>query len=137
MGGDVAVALAGVDDRVHRVATLGSTPDWRRPGMRQLDDPSKPIDQGEADRYAHWFADHLDPACHLERYVDRPDMAFELGGADFHVPARNAEDFRARLVAMAPAAADRVRVRTHPDLDHRAVTTSESALEAAAAWLTA
>src|SRR5919202_1737574 len=26
MGGDVAVALAGVDDRVSRVATLGSTP---------------------------------------------------------------------------------------------------------------
>ena len=40
MGGDVAVALAGVDERVARVAAIVSTPDWSRPGMRGLADPS-------------------------------------------------------------------------------------------------
>jgi hypothetical protein len=33
MGGDVAVALAGVDPRIDRVAALVATPDWARPGM--------------------------------------------------------------------------------------------------------
>ncbi|MGH3631575.1 MAG: hypothetical protein ACRDRL_29575, partial [Sciscionella sp.] len=36
MGGDVAVALAGIDRRVRRVATIGSTPNWSRPGMCRL-----------------------------------------------------------------------------------------------------
>jgi enterochelin esterase-like enzyme len=34
MGGDIAVALAGVDRRIGRVAALVATPDWTRPGMR-------------------------------------------------------------------------------------------------------
>lgn len=49
MGGDVAIALAGIDARVRRVATVGSTPDWNRPDMRDLRDPAKVIDQGAAD----------------------------------------------------------------------------------------
>jgi cephalosporin-C deacetylase-like acetyl esterase len=34
MGGDVAVALAGVDPRIDRVAALVATPDSARPGMQ-------------------------------------------------------------------------------------------------------
>lgn len=80
MGGDVAVALAGIDERVRRVAAIGSTPDWSRPGMHELRDPEKLVDQGEADAYARWFAHRLDPMRHLDRY--RRDLAidFELGG---------------------------------------------------------
>jgi dienelactone hydrolase len=28
MGGDISIALAGIDHRVGRVAAIGSTPDW-------------------------------------------------------------------------------------------------------------
>jgi dienelactone hydrolase len=56
MGGDVAVALAGIDGRIRRVTTIGPTPNWSRPDMRQLDDASELIEQGDADRYAQWFA---------------------------------------------------------------------------------
>ena len=49
MGGDVAVGLAGIDDRVRRVATIGSTPTSSRPDMRELHDSSTVIDQGKAD----------------------------------------------------------------------------------------
>jgi len=62
MGGDVAIALAGIDDRVRRVATVGSTPNWSRPDMRELQDASALIDQGNADPYSQWFAEHLDPS---------------------------------------------------------------------------
>lgn len=36
MGGDVAVALAGLDRRVCRVAAVVATPDWLRPGMHDV-----------------------------------------------------------------------------------------------------
>jgi uncharacterized protein len=44
MGGDAAVALAGIDPRVRRVAAIGSTPDWSRPGMREIGDPTRLVD---------------------------------------------------------------------------------------------
>jgi len=66
MGGDVAVALAGIDGRIRRVATIGSTPNWSRPDMRQLDDVSELIEQWDADPYAQWFADQLYPSRHLQ-----------------------------------------------------------------------
>ena len=137
MGGDVAVALAGIDARVRRVATIGSTPDWSRPDMRELDDPSRVVDQGAADPYAQWFADHLDPSRHLERYLGRPAIAFELGADDHHVPADNARAFAAGLRRAEPAASARLRVQAYPGLDHLGVTRSDDARAAAADWLLA
>ncbi|HSB00500.1 MAG TPA: hypothetical protein VLE49_07610 [Anaerolineales bacterium] len=32
MGGDIAVAAAGIDRRIQRVAAIVATPDWLRPG---------------------------------------------------------------------------------------------------------
>jgi uncharacterized protein len=68
MGGDIAVALAGIDRRISRVAALVATPDWTRPRMRSLDEHSVVIDQGQADRYAQWFFDTFDPMTHLAAY---------------------------------------------------------------------
>ena len=135
MGGDVAIALAGIDERVTRVAAVGSTPDWSRPGMRGLGEGDPPIDQGTADRYAQWFADGLDPIRHLERYRSGVEIAFELGEADHHIPTANAEAFVRGLANLDPAAAARVRITTYPGLDHFGVTTDESAIDSAFGWL--
>lgn len=35
MGGDVALVLAGTDDRIALVSALVATPDWTRPGMHR------------------------------------------------------------------------------------------------------
>jgi dienelactone hydrolase len=123
MGGDIAVALAGIDDRVTRVAALASTPDWARPGMTALDDPGRPLDQGDGDRYARWLRSQLDPMLHLDRYRRGVAIAFECGAADTHVPPANAEAFAAAL-------GDRVRVRRRPGLDHLAVARDPAALDA-------
>lgn len=137
MGGDVAVALAGVDRRVDRVATVGSSPDWSRPGMRDLGDGTRVVDQGTADPYSRWFADNLDPMRHLERYRGGAALAFELGGADHHIPKENAQAFVDALRETHVVAPERLRLNVHPGLDHLGVTTSAEALEAAAGWLLA
>lgn len=135
MGGDVAIALAGIDSRVRRVATVGSTPNWRRPGMRDLQDPSMVVDQGEADAYAQWYADRLDPSRNLERYRGRPAIAFELGDSDRHIPVENARTFAREAQEGEPVPRDRIRIQTYSGLDHIGVTSSDSVLAVAADWL--
>lgn len=134
MGGDLAVALAGIDTRVTRVAAMIATPDWTRPGMTALDDPDTVIDQGEPTGLGRWFRTALDPMTHLDRYRDRPDIAFDLGAADRHIPRANAEAFRGALMQLDPSAADRVRIRLH-DGDHLAAGRNPTALRAALDFL--
>jgi dienelactone hydrolase len=136
MGGDAAVALAGIDERVRRVATIGSTPDWSRPGMRELREPLRLIDQGQADAYARWFAEHLDPMRNLERYRRPVAIDFELGAEDSHIPTANAEAFADALAAVDPPAAAEVLIRVHPGLDH-GVVSDQAAKEAAFEFLLA
>jgi hypothetical protein len=77
--GDVAVALAGVGPRIDCVAALVATPDWARPGMQTLGEDPVLLDQGEADRYAQWFFDALNPVRHLEAYERDVAIAFLCG----------------------------------------------------------
>ncbi len=110
MGGDVAVALAGIDARIDRVAALAATPDWTRPGMQTLGEDPVLLEQGEPDRYAQWFFDALNPIAHLDAYEREVAIAFLCGAADLHVPAEAATRFRTALCDRDPRAADRVRV---------------------------
>lgn len=127
MGGDVAVALAGIDPSVSRVATIVSTPDWTRPGMRDLADPSKHLPQGSADAYAQWFYNQLDPLSHVERYARGQAILFECGGEDRHVPADGAQRF-------ADAAGDSVQVNVRPGRGHMDAMTPE-VLASCLSWL--
>jgi len=49
LGGDIAVAAAGLDVRIGCVAAILATPDWNRPGMRV---DGEPVPQGRSDPYA-------------------------------------------------------------------------------------
>jgi fermentation-respiration switch protein FrsA (DUF1100 family) len=118
MGGDVAVALAGVDRRVTRVAAIVATPDWTRPGMHELADSSSLLPQGRADAYARWFYAHLDPLTHLDAYAHGPAITFESAANDTHVPPDGALRFQAALAAAYPDDLERVRVTMHPGLGH-------------------
>lgn len=130
MGGDIAVALAGADARVRRVATVGSTPDWQRPDMRELTNADRVVEQGVAEPYGRWLRDRLDPMLHVDSFPPVP-VSFDLGEDDRHVPAANAAAFRDALVARDNRFTSHVRVQVHPGLDHRGVTTSPTALAAA------
>ncbi|MBO0870135.1 MAG: prolyl oligopeptidase family serine peptidase [Micromonosporaceae bacterium] len=136
MGGDTALALAGADPRVSAVAALVATPDWTRPGMHRLDDPTLLIDQGAATPHGQWLYDHLNPATHLGRYARAPRIRFELGGADTHVPPSGAVEFRAALAQRYPAAARAITIRLAEGLGHLDAI-DEPALTRALDWLSA
>ena len=127
-GGDVAVALARIDRRVIRVAAIVATPDWTRPGMRDISDPSRVLRQGDADAYAQWFFDRLDPLTHVDNYAHGPAILFECGAADVHVPPDGAQRFAA-------AFGDDVRVNVHASLGHIDAASSMELIESCVAWL--
>jgi alpha-beta hydrolase superfamily lysophospholipase len=137
MGGDVAVALAGIDRRISRVSALVATPDWTRPGMRTLDEPRQIIAQGQAGSYAQWFFDALNPMTHLEAYDRNVAISFQCAAADEHVPAEAAIRFRAALTQRNPRAADRVSVDLHEGLSHLDGARDQRLYAAAIDWLTA
>jgi hypothetical protein len=76
------------------------------------------LPQGEADAYAQWFYDHLDPLTHLDAYGHGPAIAFECGQEDVHVPSEGALTFQAALRVRHPDAAERIRVSDHPGIGH-------------------
>jgi dienelactone hydrolase len=137
MGGDISVALAGIDDRIRRVAAMIATPDWTRPGMRMLTDPETVIDQGEPTPYGQWLFDHLNPMKHLDSFARAPAIAFDLGENDLHINADNAIAFKAALAPDHPEAADQVQIRIHPGLDHLGAGRDQGVEDACFDWLTA
>ncbi|MFT4109988.1 alpha/beta hydrolase family protein [Propionicimonas sp.] len=135
MGGDIAVALAGADPRVARVAAVVATPDWTRPGMTALDDPTATLDQGAPSGYGRWLYERLNPMTNQAAYAHGPVICFELGAEDTHVPPASAFAFRSALVDTAGLAASRMRVTAHPGLDHLGASRDERVLTAAIEWL--
>jgi dienelactone hydrolase len=134
-GGDIAVALAGIDTRTRRVAAIVATPDWTRPGMRELLDPSRVVDQGHAGATARSFYDRLDPITHLDAYTHGPAIAFENGAADTHIPLDGAIRFRDALRTAHPNLSDRVRVTAHPDVEHLDGARNKALLNRGIEWL--
>lgn len=72
-GGDIAVAAAGLDRRIGCVAALIATPDWKRPGTHV---DGKLVAAGEADAYAGYFYERMNPITNLPSYSHRPAMTF-------------------------------------------------------------
>ncbi len=134
-GGDIAVALAGIDQRISRVAAIAATPDWTRPGMRDIGDPSRVLPQGGPDAYAQWFYNHLDPLSHLSHYAHGPAIAFECGADDTHVPPDGALRFRDALAKAYPHAAAGVRVALHPGTGHMESAQKPALFQNCLAWL--
>lgn len=118
MGGDIAVAAAGLDHRIKRVTAVVSTPDWLRPGMHDAFNPSQLLDQGNADAYAQYFYDQLNPSTHLGRYSHVPAINFYCGEKDTHVPAALAFNFQTALRRKYPEKSANVSIDLIPDLTH-------------------
>jgi uncharacterized protein len=134
-GGDIAVALAGIDQRISRVAAIAATPDWTRPGMHDIGDPSRVLPQGEPDAYAQWFYHQLDPLSHLSHYAHAPAIAFECGADDTHVGPEAALRFRDALAKAYPHAGEGVRVTLHPGIGHLEAGQNPALFQNCLAWL--
>lgn len=136
MGGDIAVAAAGIDHRIQRVATVVSTADWLRPGMREYRNPGTLAAQGEPDAYARYFYDRLNPLTHLEAYAHAPAISFVCGQEDTHVPPDGALRFQSALEELYPAAARNLRVKLVPGKGHGDFVAPDLWWGESLAWLT-
>ena len=87
------------------------------------------LDQGEADGYAQWFYDALDPMTHVDAYRRDVAVRFLCGARDLHVPAEAALPFRDTL-------GEHVRVELFDGLDHLDAARDERLYTAALEWLT-
>lgn len=112
MGGDVVVAAAPLVDPLAGVNAVVATPDWQRPGMRDIR-TGELVDQGEPDVEAQRFFDQLEPLRHADRYAGLP-IHFLNGAADQHVPPDGARRFKA-LVGQAN---NRIVITEKPDMGH-------------------
>lgn len=134
MGGDVGVAVAGIDQHIVRVGAMIATPDWTRPGMQSIGPRPAPIDQGEPDAYAQWFFDQLDPLTHWQRYRRTLQVRFLCGAEDTHVPPEAAH----RFMELVNSGHDDpvITVCGAPGLDHLGAARHDAMYDQAADWLT-
>lgn len=91
MGGDTVIAAAPLIDGVASINAVIATPDWMRPGMRDLTS-GECIAQGMSDARAQLLFDALNPISRWDRYRDQP-IRFVVGEIDTHVPAEAASRF--------------------------------------------
>ena len=136
MGGDIAVATAALDHRIKQIAATIATPDWLRPGMHDLSNPDNLLPTGEADAYAQYFYDRLNPLNHLAAYAHAPAIYFICGEQDTHVPPDGALRFQAALRKAYPVAADHVEVRLLPGMGHLDFSKSKQWWSDGLEWLT-
>jgi dienelactone hydrolase len=127
MGGDIAVTATGLDHRIERVATVVTSPDWLRPGMRGS--------PGEPDAYAQYFYDHLDPLTHLEAFAHGPDINIIVGEQDTDVPPDGALRFQKALLEKYPSAGEKIRVKVIPGKNHFDFVAPELWWAESLAWL--
>jgi len=120
MGGDIAIAACGLDARIVGAVAVGATPDWLRPGMCDIADPSQRLPAGQADAYARFFYDALDPFTHPDRYARAPHLDFVCGERDSHVPPDGAHRFKRLLEETHPDAGARVTICMLPGCPHSA-----------------
>ena len=92
MGGDVAVAAAPLVDNVASVNAVVATPDWQRPGMRDIAS-GELVPQGTPDAKARLFFERLNPIDHPGPFR-RLRVHFILGELDTHVPPEAARRFQ-------------------------------------------
>lgn len=111
MGGDIAVAAAGLDKRIRAVAACISTADWLRPGSDEA--------LSEPDEYAWECFRRANPLSNLERYAHAPAIRFLNGAADGHVPPDGARRFRDALAHAYADSPERFEVTEYEGIGHR------------------
>ena len=92
MGGDIVVAAAPLIGDLASVNAVVATPDWQRPGMRDIASGDL-VPQGAPDAKARLFFERLNPIDHPEPFR-KLRIHFILGELDTHVPPEAARRFQ-------------------------------------------
>lgn len=123
MGGDIAVAAAGIDRRIRAVAACISTPDWLRPGSDE--------EPGVPDAYAWNCYKRCNPLTNLAIYQHAPAIRFLNGSLDGHVPPDGARRFRQALQDVYAPFPERLETTEYEETGHHL---TERMLEDALQW---
>ena len=118
LGGDIAVAAAGIDSRIGVVSAINATPDWLRPGMHAQ---GQLVQFRKVEAYAQFFYENINPLTNLNGYAECPAITFECGAEDDHVPPDGALHFQSALEQIYFEQPDRLRVNLHPNVGHQAI----------------
>jgi dienelactone hydrolase len=135
MGGDDALALAGIDHRVTRVAAIVATPDWIMPGMH---DPGQPAGSCRKARPTPTPSGSTTSSTRSPTSTPTPTAPrspLRAGKKDTHVPADGAVRFRDALQAAHSPAGERIRVTAHPAVSHSGAANNPEIRERCLRWL--
>ena len=114
MGGDVVVAAAPLVEHVASVNAVVATPDWQRPGMRDIAS-GELVAQGTPDAKSRLFLEYLNPIDHPHRF-QALRVHFILGELDTHVPPGAA--YRFQKIVNGGQAPGPIRITLKPGLKH-------------------
>ncbi len=128
MGGDIAIALSGIDTRVRKVAAIAASPDWLRPGMTDVLDSTKVIAQGNSTPFGAWLYAQLDPMINLNHFAHAPQMLLELGEADTHIHPSHAVRFKEKLSQQYQHSAANIAIHINANADHLALIQDEAVI---------
>lgn len=118
MGGDIAIALSGIDKRIKRVSAVAASPDWLRPGMTDVFDSNKLIDQGKSTPFGEWLYDHLNPLTHIQAYSHLPKIHFELGENDTHISSKHTLKFKKAFDKAFPKSTKTISININSGYKH-------------------
>jgi uncharacterized protein len=135
MGGDIAISLAGIDKRVSKVSAIASSPDWNRPGMTDVMDSKKIIEQGKPTPYGKWLYDKLDPTTNSQNYSNLPFMHIELGALDTHINPNWTDDFRNTLCEIYPNAEHKIEIIINEGCNHLSLMQRKTIIDRAINFL--
>jgi uncharacterized protein len=115
MGGDIAIAAAGHDQRISVVAACIATPDWLKPGsIYKLSAPNDKI-QKQYERY--------NPLTNLNNYQHKPAISFQCAAEDTMVPPDGATRFVEKLRSLYEDVPERLEVVLENGVGHELTET--------------
>nr|WP_319997166.1 hypothetical protein [uncultured Draconibacterium sp.] len=135
MGGDIAIALAGIDARVSRVAAIAASPNWERPGMTDVMDATKIVNQGDSTNLGKWLFNKLNPMTNLNSFARPLQMHIELGELDTHINSQWMFDFKNGLSCDYKNAEHNIEIVVNKGLNHVSLLQNEEIIDRAVNYL--
>ena len=133
MGGDVALALAGIDQRIIKVAGIASSPDWNRKGMADVMDSSKIIDQGQPTSYSAWLYGQMNPMNHIKNYYRDIHIVLEYSKKDRHIHAEWGNEFKQEVEKK--KSKSKIDVIVDEEVSHISIIQKKSVIERSISFL--
>lgn len=136
MGGDIAIALAGIDKRIKKVAAIGASPDWNRAGMTDVMDSKKIIEQGNPSNYGKWLYDKLNPTTNLKSFSKSLKLHIELGEFDTHINPQWTIAFKEAIYKNYSDTDDNIEIIINKGCNHLSLIQSPNIIERAIDFMT-